>query len=84
MKKIGIMMVAALLVLSVGFTAGCGGRKATANVQTTTTTLGQELVDLQQAYEKGIITEKERVQHRSLKASFCYSSETSSQVICIS
>ena len=26
---------------------------------TTTTTLGQELVDLQQAYEKGIISAKE-------------------------
>jgi len=66
MKKIGIMMVAALLVLSVGLTTtGCGGRKATANVQTTTTTLGQELVDLQQAYDKGIITEKE---YNDLKA----------------
>ncbi|MGB5882890.1 MAG: hypothetical protein WBG28_02190 [Desulfobulbales bacterium] len=59
MKRLGILVIAALVVLSVGLTAGCGGRKATANVQTTTTTLGQELVDLQQAYEKGIISEKE-------------------------
>jgi hypothetical protein len=60
MKKIGYLMVAALVILSVGLTTtGCGGKKATANVQTTSTTLGQELIDLQQAYEKGIITEKE-------------------------
>ena len=59
MKRLGILVIAALVVLSVGLTAGCGGRKTTANVQTTTTTLGQELVDLQQAYEKGIISEKE-------------------------
>jgi len=60
MKKIGYLMVAALVILSVGLTTtGCGGKKSSASVQTTTTTLGQELVDLQQAYEKGIISEKE-------------------------
>ena len=59
MKKIGIIMLAALLVLSVGLTTTGCSRKATATVQTSNTTLGQELVDLQQAYEKGIITEKE-------------------------
>ena len=59
MKKIAIIMIAALLVLSFGLTTTGCSRKATANVQATTTTLGQELVDLQQAYEKGIITEKE-------------------------
>jgi hypothetical protein len=59
MKKISSLIIAALLILSVGMTAGCGGRRATANVQANTTTLGQELIDLQQAYEKGIISEKE-------------------------
>jgi uncharacterized membrane protein affecting hemolysin expression len=58
MKKLGIIMLIGLLLSS--FTlSGCGGRKQSTNVQATTTTLGQELVDLQQAYEKGIITEKE-------------------------
>lgn len=60
MKKIGYLVIIALVILSVGLTTtGCGGKKSSASVQTTTTTLGQELVDLQQAYEKGIITEKE-------------------------
>ena len=59
MKKIGILIIAAFVILSVGLTTGCGSRKETATVETTNTTLGQELVDLQQAYEKGIITEKE-------------------------
>jgi hypothetical protein len=60
MKKIGILLITAFVILSVGLTTtGCGGRKATATVESTNTTLGQELIDLQQAYEKGIITEKE-------------------------
>ena len=59
MKKLGVFIVIVLLVTSLGL-SGCG-RKSTAKVETTntSTTLGQELVDLQQAYEKGIITEKE-------------------------
>ena len=59
MKKLGVFIIIVLLVTSLGL-SGCG-RKSTSKVETTTitTTLGQELVDLQQAYEKGIITEKE-------------------------
>ena len=57
MKKIGITLLIGLLVVSFSL-AGCG-RKQNTTVQTTNTTLGQELVDLQQAYEKGIISEKE-------------------------
>jgi uncharacterized membrane protein len=58
MKKLGVLMMVGLLLAS--FTlSGCGGRKQTTTVQSTSTTLGQELVDLQQAYDKGIITEKE-------------------------
>jgi len=57
MKKLGVFIVILLLVTSLGL-SGCGRKQK--NVQTTTTTtLGQELVDLQQAYEKGIISEKE-------------------------
>ena len=57
MKKLGVFIVILLLVTSLGL-SGCGRKQK--NVQTTTTTtLGQELVDLQQAYEKGIITEKQ-------------------------
>jgi uncharacterized membrane protein len=58
MKKLGLLLIVGLVILSVGLTSGCG-RKQTTTVQSTNTTLGQELVDLQQAYEKGIITEKE-------------------------
>ena len=56
MKRFFILYIAMLLVATVGLT-GCG-RKQRTNVQTTTTTttLGQELIDLQQAYEKGSIT----------------------------
>ena len=57
MKKLGIIILIGLLVASFSI-SGCG-RKQTTTVQSTSTTLGQELVDLQQAYEKGIITEKE-------------------------
>ena len=57
MKKLGIFITIVLLVTSLGL-SGCS-RKSTATVEANTTTLGQELVDLQQAYEKGIITEKE-------------------------
>ena len=53
------MIIAAFVILSVGLTTTGCGRKATVTVETTNTTLGQELVDLQQAYEKGIITEKD-------------------------
>jgi uncharacterized membrane protein len=58
MKRLGILVIVTMVIVSVGLTTGCG-RKQTTTVQSTNTTLGQELVDLQQAYEKGIITEKE-------------------------
>jgi hypothetical protein len=49
-----------MIVLSVG-SYGCGSRGGQAKVESTTrtTTLGQELQDLDAAYKKGIITEKE-------------------------
>jgi uncharacterized membrane protein affecting hemolysin expression len=58
MKKLGILMLIGILLASFTF-SGCGGRKQTTTVETTNTTLGQELIDLQQAYDKGIITEKQ-------------------------
>jgi len=57
MKKLFALFIVVLITVSIGLT-GCG-RKQTTTVQSTNTTLGQELVDLQQAYDKGIITEKE-------------------------
>ena len=59
MKRLATLLIIALVIVGVGLATGCGGRKQNTTVQTTNTTLGQELVDLQQAYEKGIITEKE-------------------------
>jgi hypothetical protein len=56
MKKLGAFFSVVILVMSLSL-MGCGGGGA--KVQASSTTLGQELVDLQEAYEKGIITEKE-------------------------
>jgi uncharacterized membrane protein len=59
MKFLRVCAVIMVIVLGIGF-AGCrGGGKAKVESTTTTTTLGQELMDLQKAYEQGIITEKE-------------------------
>ena len=58
MKKLGIFMLVGLLLASFSLST-CGGRKQTTTVESTSTTLGQELIDLQQAYEKGVITEKQ-------------------------
>ena len=56
MKLIKTMMLAALIGLA-PLIVGCGGSKA--NVETRSTTKGQELMDLEKAYKSGIITEKE-------------------------
>ena len=58
MKRLGILAVVALLFFSISLTTGCG-RKQTTTVKSTNSTLGQELMDLQQAYDKGIITQKQ-------------------------
>jgi hypothetical protein len=61
MKFLRICAIVVVIVLGIGFTGCRGGRggKATVESTTTSTTLGQELMDLQKAYEQGIITEKE-------------------------
>lgn len=45
-----------LLVLSL---TGCGGGGADVKTTTHSTTMGQELMDLNESYKKGILTEKE-------------------------
>ncbi len=47
----------ALTLLAASGLTGCGGGGATMEARSTTT--GQELMDLDQAYKSGIITEKE-------------------------
>jgi len=50
-----LIMLAALA----GSVTGCGGGGAKVQSVNTTTTMGQELQDLEQAYNKGIITRRE-------------------------
>lgn len=54
--KSGIL--ALLIVLGIIF-SGCCTRPSTTDVSATTTTKGQELLDLDAAHEKGLLTEKE-------------------------
>ena len=59
-SRIWILSVLLMVVLSVGsFGCGRGGSQAKVESTTRTTTLGQELQDLDAAYKQGIITEKE-------------------------
>ena len=54
-----VLILIVLISLNV---AACGGKKTQSDVnksETTTTTLGQELIDLDKAYKDGIITQKE-------------------------
>jgi len=56
--KAGLMGL--LIILGVGLGGCCGGRSTVKNESTTTTTpLGDELKALKDAYDQGIITEKE-------------------------
>jgi len=56
MKIIRICAVIILLAIVPSF-LGCGGGGA--KVQATSTTVGQELMDLEKAYKAGVITEKQ-------------------------
>ena len=58
MKLLRIGSVVLMIVIALGL-AGCGGGGAEIKTQSYSTTLGQELKDLEEAYQKGIITEKQ-------------------------
>jgi len=57
MKKIALFQ--ALLLASFLALAGCGGGDAEVKSTVTTTTMGQELQDLEESYKKGLLTEEE-------------------------
>jgi hypothetical protein len=58
MKMMRVLTVVLLLAFS-GAILGCGGGGADVKQMTTTTTLGQELQDLEDAYQKGLLSEEE-------------------------
>jgi hypothetical protein len=59
MKLFRICALALIVLMSLNFMACGGGTKTDVVTETSTTTLGQELQDLDKAYKDGIITEKE-------------------------
>lgn len=59
MKLFRICALVLIVMVSVNFVACGGGTKTDVRSETSTTTLGQELQDLNKAYQDGIITEKE-------------------------
>jgi len=58
MRTLKVIILAGLIGLATTFT-GCGGGGSKVQSETITTTLGQELMDLDAAYKKGVINEKE-------------------------
>ena len=60
MRKIRILALLLVVLVSVNFAAcGVGKTDVKSEPSTITTTLGQELQDLDKAYKDGIITQKE-------------------------
>jgi len=53
------VILLALLAALAGSLTGCGGGGAKVQSVNTSTTMGQELQDLDDAYQKGIITQSE-------------------------
>jgi len=58
MKRHGIIAVIVAMALGFGL-VGCGGGGAKAQTELTTTTVGQQLLDLQKAYEAGALSKGE-------------------------
>ncbi|MCU0562862.1 MAG: hypothetical protein MUE48_02795 [Desulfobacterales bacterium] len=63
MKSMKVLALVLLLAYS-GAMLGCGGGGADVKQSTTTTTLGKELQDLDEAYKKGLLNEKEYKEYR--------------------
>jgi hypothetical protein len=59
MKLVRIFALILVILVAVNFMACGGGSKTDVKAETSTTTLGQELMDLEKAYKDGVITEKE-------------------------
>jgi len=57
MKKFAVWILAGALLIGITL-SGCGGSPEVQST-TKTTTLGQELMDLEKAHKQGVITEKE-------------------------
>jgi len=58
MRTLKVIILAGLIGLATTFT-GCWGGGSKVQSETVSITLGQELMDLDAAYKKGVITEKE-------------------------
>ena len=56
MTQIKFIFIATIII---SLLVGCGGGGATVEATTTNTTMGQELMDLNDSFKKGILTEKE-------------------------
>jgi len=60
MRKIRLLALVLIVLVGVNFTACVGGKNdVKSGSSPVTTTLGQELQDLDKAYKDGIITQKE-------------------------
>jgi hypothetical protein len=59
MQKQHILRTVLALIASAAITTGCGGGGAKVEATSTSTTMGQELMDLDAAYKQGIITQEQ-------------------------
>jgi hypothetical protein len=59
MRKAAAIVLGMLMLAGLAGLAGCGGGGARAHVESKSTTLGRELMDLQDAYNKGVLSDQE-------------------------